>query len=606
MHSSPVPDAASEVERIKGIVSRYFSIYETNLAHDSVSFKCRVNEVMLEDNFKNLRGELAKDDYIPIITYRGGEHTITVGRLPKPSPRGAWINAIMLVITLATTIFAGMLLWSGYVGGDNESLFSTDTVLMGALTFGLPVLAILGTHEMGHYMMARRAGLSASLPFFIPAPPPIGTFGAFISIREPIPDRKTLFNLGVAGPIAGFIVAIPIAVLGLVLTSQGARPVPEETGGSLYITLPFIYEIIGLFIPMPGDYILHPTAMAGWVGFLVTAINLIPAGSLDGGHVARAILGHNARYISWGSIFALFLIGALFNFGWMLFGLIVLFLGMEHAPPLNDITKVSVRKKLLGALMGVILITSFVLVPMGYVEMDYSFDAEIEGSNEGNVSMMFNHTFPVFITSTGNTDTELRFDVSVPADLLGFSISYLDNLTDSNVSAPSNIVLVKVEKNLTVYVTIYQKQPVMQTEIIDAEIDIAAKNDSRFAHSLPIKLTILSGNHTISAIPTSESIGKNQTRIFSIIINSSYQFETSVELFAICPAGWSAWMYLGDPGNATNRLVVSIPPLSNVSIILVVQSPIDVVAGQTVVIDIEVSSESAGAIGKVPVELNVI
>ncbi|MEM3038830.1 MAG: site-2 protease family protein [Thermoplasmata archaeon] len=607
MQSSPVPDAAAEVDFIKSIVSRYFSIYETNLSHDSVSFKCQVNQDLLEDNFKRLRAELAKYNYTPVITYRGGEHTITVGKLPKPNPRGVWVNVIMMIFTLSTTIFAGMILWSGYVG-DEVEFFSAETVLMGALTFGVPILLILGTHEMGHYLTAKRSGLSASLPFFIPAPPPIGTFGAFISIREPIPDRKTLFNLGVSGPIAGFLVAVPVAILGLILTAQGARPIPEETGGSMYITLPVIYDIIGLFIPLPENYILHPTAMAGWVGFLVTAINLIPAGSLDGGHVARAILGHNSRYLSWASVFILFSIGAFFNVGWMLFGLIVLFLGMEHAPPLNDITKISGKKKALGALMGVILVTSFVLVPMGYVEMDYSFDAELQGSDEGNVSMMFNHTFPVLITSTGNVNTELRFDLAPSSvkNLLGYGISYYNNLTGSNVSSPSNEATVKVGRNMTVYFTVHQKEPVSQQVVIDAAISIYAKNDTRFSRSLPIKVTLLSGNYTFVANPSSTTIGKNQTKSISIEIDSSYQFLTSVELLAVSPAGWSAWLYSDDPGNATNRLIVSMPPLSNISVTLVVSSPADAITGKIVTIWVEAYSAGTGLIERIAVELTVI
>lgn len=607
MQSSPVPDAAAEVELIKSIVSRHFSIYETNLSHDSVSFKCQVNQALLEDSFRSLREELARYNYTPIITYRGGEHTVTVGRLPKPNPRGTWVNIIMLILTLATTIFAGMILWSGYVGDEIE-FFSAETVLMGALTFGVPILLILGTHEMGHYLTAKRSGLSASLPFFIPAPPPIGTFGAFISIREPIPDRKTLFNLGVSGPIAGFLVAIPVAILGLMLTSQGARPIPEETGGSMYITLPIIYDIIGLFIPLPGNYILHPTAMAGWVGFLVTAINLIPAGSLDGGHVARAILGHNSRYLSWASVFILFSIGAFFNIGWMLFGLIVLFLGMEHAPPLNDITKISGKKKALGAIMGVILVTSFVLVPMGYVDMDYSFDAELQGSNEGNISMMFNHTFPVVITSMGNTNTELGFDLAPSSvkNLLGYRVSYHDVHTGKNISSPSNEVVLKVGKNLTTFFTVYQKEPVLQTVSIDASLSIYAKNDTRFSRSLPIKVTLLSGNFTFALTPSSSTIGKNQVKNFSIVISSSYQFETSLELLAVSPAGWSAWMYSDDPTNATNRMDVAIPPISNISITLVVLSPGDATSGETVGISVEASSASMGIIEEMTVELTVV
>ncbi|HEY1557315.1 MAG TPA: site-2 protease family protein [Kofleriaceae bacterium] len=167
------------------------------------------------------------------------------------------------------------------------------TTLVGGTIFAATLMGILLCHELGHYIVARRRGIDVSLPYFIPLPPPtLGTLGAVIRMAKPIDDRAALFDVGAAGPIAGLVVAIPLLVIGLVLSHVGP-PAPDtfQEGNSILYAL-LKYAVFGRWLPGGGvDVQLHPMAFAAWVGLLVTSINLMPIGQLDGGHVARAALG---------------------------------------------------------------------------------------------------------------------------------------------------------------------------------------------------------------------------------------------------------------------------------------------------------------------------
>jgi membrane-associated protease RseP (regulator of RpoE activity) len=234
-------------------------------------------------------------------------------------------------------------------------------------------------HELSHYLAAKRHGVAASLPFFLPAFPPLGTFGAFISMRDPIPDRKALLDIGVSGPIAGFIMAICVTITGVWLTDYWHIPVPANSGGLLYLGSPVLFDVIWRAVGPSGNYLMHPTAFAGWVGFLVTSLNLLPAGQLDGGHVARALFGEKSRYAGYAAVVILGILSLVsFNidpvtgalvigqgyFGWIVFIFLIIFLGLFHPPPLNDLTRLDARRKGLGALAILILFVAFVPVPI--------------------------------------------------------------------------------------------------------------------------------------------------------------------------------------------------------------------------------------------------
>ena len=367
--SGPIPSAGrSELDRLRQAVAAHFPVYETRLGPQSVLFAVHVDRASLGPKFDALRRELSTLGYIPILRREMGEEFVEVVRRPKLGPRHPWINLVLLGATVATTVFAGSMLWISYVG---RLTLQPSDILNGALYFAAPLLAILGVHETAHYLVARRRHLDASLPYFIPIPPPyiLGTFGAFVSMREPFPDRKTLFDVGVAGPIAGFAMALPIALLGLslsvhspVLPANYCGPsLLGQSYGNLLLGPSLVWTVLAAFFP--SAVTLHPLALAGWVGVLITAINLLPAGTLDGGHVFRALLGERARYVSYAAAAALFGLG-IFYLGWILFAFLVFFLGLRHPPPLNDTTPLDRKRVAVGLFAAAILVTGFAIVPL--------------------------------------------------------------------------------------------------------------------------------------------------------------------------------------------------------------------------------------------------
>ncbi len=236
---------------------------------------------------------------VPAMTSAGPAETPRVGR-----------HAKLLVATLVTTSFAGGC-WSGH--GWFPDLPSTLSAL-GSLAFyiemlaagwpyGLLVLAILGAHEMGHYLACRVYGIPATLPFFIPGLPFIGTFGAVIRIRGRIPDRRALFDVAAAGPIAGFLVALPVAWWGIAAAEPA--PPPAGDGSDLLLAEPALFTAIRWITRAPESLLANTWFGAAWVGMLVTSLNLFPVGQLDGGHAAYAVSPRLHRALSWGTIVAL-------------------------------------------------------------------------------------------------------------------------------------------------------------------------------------------------------------------------------------------------------------------------------------------------------------
>ncbi|HDP96410.1 MAG TPA: site-2 protease family protein [Euryarchaeota archaeon] len=572
MEPAPVQDAAAEIERIKGVVSRYFSVYETDVRPDSVGFHCRVDTEMLDENFSRLRGELEALGYVPIITYRGGEHIVVVSRLPKVKPRGIWVNIVLLVITIMTTIFAGIILWVGYQGESIGKLSDIDseTILMGAVTFAVPLLGVLGIHEMGHYLMARRHGIPASLPFFIPAPPffPLGTFGAFISLRGPMPNRKTLFDIGIAGPICGFFATIPVLVIGLILSGGEGATMPEETGGMWTVMTPLIYDFVSLFLPISGEYTLHPTAFAAWVGFLVTAINLLPAGSLDGGHIARAALGPDAKYISWAAVLVLFVL-SFFYIGWAIFALLILFLGLNHSPPLNDITKIDRIRKAVGVGMVAMLAISFAPIPISVTSYDYGFEAELVGSDSANLSAAMSHTFMIVVNSTGNMNVDLMFDISSEEDIseLDYYVGY-NGFSQIGKDQP---VVLHVEDSVMINFTMLLDVMIAADREVNVSIDIYAQQDDRFRKSIDVNITEVAGSLECVISPAEASAHPSDEIEFSIYLNSSSAAGIEAEIAVDnVPYGWDVGLYINASDNMTDILSVHLSPFEELLCTLLV------------------------------------
>ncbi|MDD1768356.1 MAG: site-2 protease family protein [Methanomassiliicoccales archaeon] len=408
-------DTAAEIEAIKSVVGKYFPIYDVKVSPDSLTFYVSPDPMTLEENFGKLRKDLKEKSYIPFIDYKSGEHTINIARKPNVRRRGIWINWVLLVATFVATVVAGAYWWASY--SANYTVFDASNLLWGAVFFAIPLMAILGAHELCHYLMSKRHGVEASLPFFIPSIPPLGTFGAFISMRDPMPDRKALVDVGVAGPLGGLLVTIPVALLGLFLTSQGGIQQGSigDAGAIGFIMQP-LFELMTYMIPIPSGVVMHPMAIAAWVGMLVTAINLLPAGQLDGGHIARGLLGEKARYLGYATIVGLFVM-SLFYTGWLFFGVLIMFLGLRHPAPLNDISKLDIKRKAVGVIALVVLIATFTPIPVMQIAPEYSFEVDVIGSNATTVAPAGVATFMMLVNNSGNTDIHMHLTLDIPSGL---------------------------------------------------------------------------------------------------------------------------------------------------------------------------------------------
>ncbi len=301
-------------------------------------------------------------------------------RPPKFQHR--WTRHIILfVITLGTTTVAGAMAYSGFqsvaevsgpfgvvAAAGAPSLWS---LLAHGLWYSLPVLLILGSHEFGHYALCRVHDVNATLPYFIPAPAPpliMGTFGAVIRIREAFPSKRALFDIGVAGPIAGFIVLVPFLYWGIALS----RIVPvTHDAGTLYFGEPLLYKAFAWLhfgtIPAGYDVSLHPMAFAAWWGMLATALNLMPFGQLDGGHVIYSVVGPRAWWISVGTLIAAGLL-TFQSISWISMTVLMVgmafFLGFRHPRVIDEDTPLDPRRRLIALFAVVIFILCFTPVPI--------------------------------------------------------------------------------------------------------------------------------------------------------------------------------------------------------------------------------------------------
>lgn len=272
---------------------------------------------------------------------------------------GGRLSALLFTATVLTTTLAG----SWLAGADP---FSEPLGIFKGAPFAAALLAILGAHEMAHYLTARRYGVRATWPFFIPAPiPPVGTFGALIRIKSVIPDRRALIEIGSAGPLAGFLVALPMAIGGL-LASHVEVPEPGGEGAGIYLGTSLIFrlleEVVLGRLPENAALILNPVAFAAWFGFFVTAMNLLPIGQLDGGHVLYALFG--GRRKSLGRLFLLLLIPLGFFWpGWLFWGGLMCVIGFRHPPVLREDIPLGARQKVIGLLAAVVLTLTFLPAP---------------------------------------------------------------------------------------------------------------------------------------------------------------------------------------------------------------------------------------------------
>ncbi len=241
-------------------------------------------------------------------------------------------------------------------------LFEPSNYIYG-LYYSIPIITILVAHELGHYFMCRYYRIDATLPYFLPAPNIIGTFGAVIKIKEPMYLKKQIFDVGFAGPIMSFLLSIPASFIGILLSKKIEVPSDSITLGDSLIFKIITYLVHG---SMSTDYIIHPIGFAGWVGFLVTAINLFPSGQLDGGHIFYAFSPKLHRYLSIATIIGFIVLGYSLWAGWYVWAVLLLIIGHKHPPVIDENSNLDFRRKILFLVIIFIFILSFTPVPVSF------------------------------------------------------------------------------------------------------------------------------------------------------------------------------------------------------------------------------------------------
>jgi len=282
----------------------------------------------------------------------------------------------MFFLTLASTTIVGARMQYNFAHNlpsfdlerDLETFLTfwrDPAFLLGGVPFSLTLLTILLAHEFGHYFACKYYRVDASLPYFLPAPTFTGTLGAFIRIREPIFSKRVLFDVGVAGPLAGFVFLLPALAIGLAYSK--VIPGIAHQGGVIFGTPALLWLLEHAIFPNTGtaDIYLHPVARAAWIGILATALNLLPIGQLDGGHILYSIAGDRHKLLSRIFTAALIPIGIFFWPGWLLWAVLLLIFGMRH-PAIYDPSALGPRRRKLAALALTIFLLSFTLAPIAY------------------------------------------------------------------------------------------------------------------------------------------------------------------------------------------------------------------------------------------------
>jgi membrane-associated protease RseP (regulator of RpoE activity) len=316
------------------------------------------------------------------------------GVMPRESGGRKWINVVLFVLTVLSTLFVGAF-FSDQVPPSADEGWLLAHLWLG-WPFALSLMAILTGHELGHYFAGRYYKIAVSLPYFIPLPvPPLGTMGAAILMKGRTVDRRQMLTVGAAGPLVGFVLAVPILLLGLSLSTIQPLSPPEPgtmifmEGNSLLYLL-FKYALFGQILPgsgvvesLPGglsqvgaallgtfpldsgyDVTIHPVALAGWAGLLVTAFNLLPVGQLDGGHVLYSLIGQRARVLTWPVIGLLVLMGFFLWSGWYLWAALIFLFGQSHPDPLDDVTRLDTPRKLVAVAVLLIFLLTFTPLPL--------------------------------------------------------------------------------------------------------------------------------------------------------------------------------------------------------------------------------------------------
>lgn len=404
-------ETGAERDTVTPLVARYFDIESIVPGGGKFPFITRYIGKLRVDSeraYRELSAALKSQRITILFLEENGQQVIQLmPRLPKPTRSNPWINLIFFALTVLSVLMAGTIY--AYEGPEPSGTAAVLALIWNNLGLGIPfaisLLAILLAHEFGHYLAGRYHKTAVTLPYFLPFPlSPFGTLGAFIQLKEPPRNKRVLLDIGIAGPLGGLVVAIPVLLIGLSLSKLDTFPAFVQAGdgfsleGNSIIYLvskflvfrqwlptpvsyegvaPFLYWLRFLFTSLPTpfsgtDVFLHPVAWAGWAGMLVTALNLIPAGQLDGGHILYSLLGKRANLIL---PIVLVGIGALGFFwsGWWLWVFLILFMGRTHAQPLDQITQLDTGRKWLAIFGLIVFILVFIPVPLRIINGPYGW-----------------------------------------------------------------------------------------------------------------------------------------------------------------------------------------------------------------------------------------
>ncbi len=387
-------------EILTSVVARVFRVEEVTLGDPKKGYFLRYRGELIRDSieaYEQLAAALLPYDITPLFRIEDERQTILLVRgTMHPKPGRIWVNLLLFALTVLSVLYAGTLYsYSGPVPNDAlGQIWTLVTHLWVGWPFAVSLLSILLAHEFGHYFVGRARGAAVSLPYFIPFPISyLGTMGAFIQLKQLPRNKRALFDLAVAGPLAGLVVAIPVLLFGLSqsrLSTIMSVPGNWAEGNSLlYLLAKFVvfgkllpaspnlsglplllhwisYFFVGKPSPVGSlDVMINPVAWAGWAGLLVTFLNLIPAGQLDGGHVIFTVFGKRVNLIIPAILVVTVLLGFFWS-GWWLWAFLIFMLGRSHAEPLDQITQLDPPRKALAVLMLVIFLLVLMPIPLVY------------------------------------------------------------------------------------------------------------------------------------------------------------------------------------------------------------------------------------------------
>ncbi len=365
--SASTSDPLVSLDAVQGLriaIADIFQVSDTTLDEPDPGY-VRFRGQFLKDpssSFDDLRARFESFGFTPMTRIQDDRVAlIGIPAVFRPTASNHIINLVLFIATVFSTLYVGA---TYSAQGEEFSLWS-------GWPFSLSIMAILGAHEMGHYFAARYHKVPVTLPYFIPLPITfIGTMGALIRIKGPVKNKRALLDVGASGPWAGLFFAIPILLFGLATSTVSQLPpggYVVEGNSVLYALMKIV--IFGRFLPAGGvDVHLNQMAWAGWAGLLVTSINLIPLGQLDGGHVAYVLLGDKAKLLYWPIIFGM--VGLVFVTGtptWILFIVLLFFFGRTYAEPLDQVTELDPKRKAIAVLTLALFFLLFIPVPLRVV-----------------------------------------------------------------------------------------------------------------------------------------------------------------------------------------------------------------------------------------------